>query len=167
MSSPAGKAETVSSSAAAAAEVAKALEGEEGAAEQIGHERSDVAERERLARVRDERIAQRMARRRDQEIARRFVPGPGPTFYSPGMVGTASRWAPTAEQDLDREIDEIARALDERGVTDRDELAALVGARYWGPGRFRAALRETVNEGRAKRASRDTYAPPEPTGSNA
>lgn len=91
----------MSSSAAAAAEVAKALEGEEGAAEQIGHERSDVAERERLARVRDERIAQRMARRRDQEIARRFVPGPGPTFYSPGMVGTASRWAPTAEQDLD------------------------------------------------------------------
>lgn len=52
-------------------------------------------------------------------------------------------------------------------MTDRDELAALVGARYWGPGRFRAALRETVNEGRAKRASRDTYAPPEPTGSNA
>ena len=138
------------------------LEGEEGAAEQIGHERSDVAERERLARVRDERIAQRMARRRDQEIARRFVPGPGPTFYSPGMVGTASRWAPTAEQDLDREIDEIGRALDERGPTDRDELAALVGARYWGPGRFRTALRETVNEGRAKRVARDTYAPPDP-----
>ena len=78
------------------------------------------------------------------------------------MVGTASRWAPTAEQDLDREIDEIARALDEQGPTERDELAALVGARYWGPGRFRAALRETVNEGGAERLSRDTYGPPEP-----
>jgi hypothetical protein len=77
------------------------------------------------------------------------------------MVGTASRWAPTAELDLDREIDEIARALDERGPTNRDELAALVGARYWGPGRFRAALRETVDEGRAKRLSRATYGPTE------
>jgi hypothetical protein len=75
------------------------------------------------------------------------------------MVGTASRWAPTAEQDLDREIAEIARALDERGPTDRDQLAELVGARYWGPGRFRAALDEAVDEGRAQRLSRTTYAP--------
>jgi hypothetical protein len=75
------------------------------------------------------------------------------------MVGTASRWAPTAEQDLDREIAEIARALDERGPTDRDQLAGLVGARYWGPGRFRAALDEAVDEGRAQRLSRNTYAP--------
>jgi hypothetical protein len=75
------------------------------------------------------------------------------------MVGTASRWAPTAEQDLDREIAEIERALDERGPTDRAALAALVGARYWGPGRFRAALIEAVDEGRARRLSRNTYAP--------
>jgi MFS family permease len=46
--------------------------------------------------------------------------------------------------------------------TERDELATLVGARFWGPGRFRAALRETVSEGRARRLSRDIYAPPEP-----
>ena len=75
------------------------------------------------------------------------------------MVGTASRWAPTAEQDLDREIAEIARALDERGPTDRDQLVGLVGAWYWGPGRFRAALDEAVDEGRAQRVSRTTYAP--------
>jgi hypothetical protein len=75
------------------------------------------------------------------------------------MVGTASRWAPTAEQDLDREIAEIGRALDERGPTDRDELAALVGARYWGPGRFRAALGEALDEGVARRLSHNTYAP--------
>jgi MFS family permease len=110
---------------------------------------------------RDERIRRRLARqqRRQREGARRLMPGPGPTLYSPGMIGTASRWAPTAEQDLDREIDEIARALDERGPTSRDELAELVGARYWGPGRFRAALREAVDEGRARRLSRATYAP--------
>jgi hypothetical protein len=75
------------------------------------------------------------------------------------MVGTASRWAPTAEQDLDREIAAIARALDERGPTDREQLAELIGARYWGPGRFRAALGEAVDEGRAHRLSRNTYAP--------
>jgi MFS family permease len=110
---------------------------------------------------RDERIRRRLARqqRRRREGARRLLPGPGPTLYSPGMVGTASRWSPTAEQDLDREIDEIARALDERGPTSREELAELVGARYWGPGRFRAALREAVDEGRARRLSRATYAP--------
>jgi hypothetical protein len=77
------------------------------------------------------------------------------------MVGTAGRWAPNPEEDLDREIDEIARALDEHGPTNRNDLEALVGARYWGPGRFRAALREAVYEGRARRFSRDTYAPPE------
>ncbi|MDX6644584.1 MAG: hypothetical protein QOK40_311, partial [Miltoncostaeaceae bacterium] len=42
----------------------------------------------------------------------------------------------------------------------RRELARLVGARYWGPGRFTAALREAVDEGRARRLSRATFAPP-------
>jgi hypothetical protein len=55
----------------------------------------------------------------------------------------------------------IARALAERGATDREQLAQLVGARYWGPGRFRTALREAVAEGRVQRVSRSTYAPAE------
>jgi hypothetical protein len=120
-----------------------------------------AAERDRDALERDERIRRRLAGRqqRERQGARRLAPGPGSTFYSPGMVGTASRWAPSSEQDLDREIDEIARALDERGATDRDDLAALVGARYWGPGRFGAALDEAVEDGRARRLSRRTYAP--------
>jgi hypothetical protein len=137
------------------------LAAEEGAFEQTERERVEAAERNRAARMRDERIRGRLARRdqREQQGLRRPRPGPGSTLYSPGMVGTASRWAPTAEQDLEREIEEIARALDERGPTTRDELEALVGARYWGPGRFRAALRDAVLEGRARRLSRDTYAP--------
>jgi hypothetical protein len=44
-------------------------------------------------------------------------------------------------------VDRIGRAVDEHGVTDRDELARLVGARYWGPGRFSTALREAAAEG--------------------
>jgi len=85
--------------------------------------------RERNARERDQRIRERLARqnRREREGPRRFRPGPGTTFCSPGMVGTASRWAPTAEQDLDHEIDVIARALDEHGPTERGVLADLVG----------------------------------------
>jgi hypothetical protein len=132
------------------------LETEVGAIEQ-------AAERGHLAHERDERIRARLAQQslRDRTGLRRFLPGPGSAFYSPGMMGTASRWAPTAEQDLDREIDVIARALDQHGATDRDELAALVGARYWGPGRFRTALRETVDEGRARRLSRTTFGPPD------
>jgi MFS family permease len=63
----------------------------------------------------DARPARRQRRRR--EGARRLLPGPGPTLYSPGMVGTASRWAAAAEQDLDREIDAIARAR--RARTDQ------------------------------------------------
>jgi hypothetical protein len=64
-------------------------------------------------------------------------------------------------QDLDREVAAISQALDEHGATDRQELARLVGARYWGPGRFRAALREAVQDGSARRVSRSTFSPPE------
>jgi hypothetical protein len=55
-------------------------------------------------------------------------------------------------------VDMIARALDEGGATSRDDVEALVVARYWGPGRFRAALREAVLEG-APAASRDAHRP--------
>jgi MFS family permease len=136
---------------------AQALEAEEGAVELSAHDARDSA-----ARARDDRIRARLARRalREERGLRRLRPGPGSTLYSPGMAGTAGRWAPTAEQDLDREIGEVARALEERGPTNRDDLETLVGARYWGPGRFRAALREAVFEGRARRLSRDTFAPP-------
>jgi hypothetical protein len=38
------------------------------------------------------------------------------------------------------EIDRIVRALDEHGPLDRDALSDAVRSRYWGPGRFVAAL---------------------------
>lgn len=126
----------------------------------VGQTRRDEAdERDRCARERDERIRERLARQQRHERMglRRFLPGPGRTLYSPGMVGTASRWAPTAEEDLDREIDAIARALAERSPITSDALREVVGARYWGPGRFRQALNEAVEEGRARRLSRTTY----------
>jgi hypothetical protein len=93
---------------------------------------------------------------------RRFRPGPGRTGYSPFPVLTSTA---DSESDLDREIAAITRALQENGQMSREELARLVGARYWGPGRFRAALREAVSEGGARRISRGVYAPNETVGS--
>jgi hypothetical protein len=49
--------------------------------------------------------------------------------------------------------------LDEHGTTERGELPRLVGARYWGPGVFSAALREAIAAGGVRRLSRTTFAP--------
>jgi MFS family permease len=80
-------------------------------------------------------------------------------YYSPGMVGSAgaTRVAPAAVRG--REIDAIAAALDENGPMRMPDLARAVGARRWGPGRFRDAVREALREGRAVRASRSTVGP--------
>jgi MFS family permease len=115
---------------------------------------------------RQERIRQRNLHDHDREGhgVNRLRPGPGPgdLFYSPGMIGTAgtaNRLAAAARERLDHEVDVIARALQERGPLERDELKRIVGGRYWGPGRFRAALRQAVQEGVARHRSRTIYAP--------
>jgi hypothetical protein len=118
---------------------------------------------------REERIRQRRARSLDHDKAglQRFRFGTGDSFYSPGMVGTAStsgRLAAKAREDLDREIELVARALEEHGPLELEELKRLVGGRYWGPGRFRAALRAATEEGKAVRQSRTIYGPPIPDG---
>jgi hypothetical protein len=141
--------------------VAKPLTAEEAEAAQSGVEHLAAPG---TGAERAERIHERAARRRERERsgARRFRPGPGTAFYSPGMLGTAgttSRYAAIGEEDLDREIEALGRELDARGPTDRDDLAERVGARYWGPGRFRTALDEAVAEGRATHPSRSSYGP--------
>lgn len=85
-------------------------------------------------------------------------PGPGAAIHAPATGGAlGAREDPGT--DLDREIEIIAAAVADRGTIDRDELARLVGARYWGPGRFRGALRETVEEGRIRRDGARSFAP--------
>jgi MFS family permease len=85
----------------------------------------------------------------------RFRPGPGPLSSARAM----SVAGPSPQVPLDNEVEVIARALDEHGSADRRELRRRVGARYWGPGRFQAALREAVATGRAKRLPRGQFAP--------
>jgi MFS family permease len=84
-----------------------------------------------------------------------FRPGPG-TLGSARAMTVAG---PHPEVPLDREVAMIDGALRERGSADRRELRRRVGARYWGPGRFSAALRLAVAEGRARRLPRGQFAP--------
>jgi MFS family permease len=103
----------------------------------------------------DRRHRAREARRsRGAYGPRRFRLGPGSTFYSPGMIGTAysSRRAP--EQVLDREVDAIANALEHDGPADRRTLSRRVRAHRWGPGRFPGALNEAMAEGVVRRRGR-------------
>ena len=80
---------------------------------------------------------------------------PGRAHSSPGMAVSA----PVAPGSFDREIAALERAIAEHGPTERRELARLVGARFWGPGRFGAALHAAVRAGKVQRVSRTRYGP--------
>ena len=130
------------------------------AAEDVQLRQARAAERERHHQELEERVRARLARRqaRDRQGLRRFRPGPPRRAVPAWMASSPPNDTP--DIDLDREIEAISRALDEHGPTDRRDLARLVGARYWGPGRFRAALREALEEGRARQLCRSTVGPP-------
>ena len=89
-----------------------------------------------------------------RERRRRYRLGPGQTSSSPGMFVSA----PT-KVEFEREVSAIERVLAGREPTERRELALLVGARFWGPGRFSAALHEAVESGRARRVARNRFGP--------
>jgi MFS family permease len=137
------------------AEPLSAAEAEPGGREELAAEdmgRDEDGKR----RAAQERIRARIERRQQRERSglRRYRPGPGgfPTARVPADA------VPVAEV-LDNEILAIQRALDEHGPTERQQLADLVGARYWGPGVFRETLREAIDDGDIRRTSRSTYAP--------
>jgi hypothetical protein len=139
------------------------VRGEREQTEETEAQRAEAAERRRRADELEARIRDRVMRRESRERAglRRLRPGPGSRLHAGRSGGLEPRSRTGAEEALDREIDVLARALDEHGPTDRQDLAQLVGARYWGPGRFSDALRAAVDEGRARRLSRRSYGPPE------
>jgi hypothetical protein len=57
-----------------------------------------------------------------------------------------------------REVEAIVAALAGEGSLDRPQLARLVHAGQWGPGRFTPALRQAVALGKVHRTSRGRYA---------
>jgi MFS family permease len=144
-------------------EVARPLTAEE--AEGYAPERPQrTPDQERLASEREARVGERAGRHREHERAglRRFRPGPGAQFYSPGMAGTAgaaSRHAAVSDLERDREIEAVSAVLEEHGTCEPATLSRLVDGRSWGPGRFRASLRDAVDEGRVRRLDGNSYGP--------
>lgn len=124
-----------------------------------------VAESQRDA---DQTLRERVGERRARERSgmRRYRPGPGQAsrYHSPGMLGTAgdaTHHAEVSDRELDREAEAITRALADHGQITRRELEQILQSRDWGPGRYRAAVRAAVAEGRADRSGRrGGYGPP-------
>lgn len=108
--------------------------------------------------ARNARIAQRAQRHSTEQAGRRrYRPGP------PAGWNAAWREAPapgTPETALDHEIETIARAVHEHEPMTVRELYRAVGARYWGPGEFRKAMREALAENRITRRGRGRLGPP-------
>jgi MFS family permease len=116
-----------------------------------------VSDEEAEAARRAEEIARRHRERAARERAglRRLRPGPGSASFSP-FIGQPPPFSDPGW--VDEEIEIITRALAEHGQLSREELGQRIGARYWGPGRYRGALREAVAEGAARRVGRNLYA---------
>ena len=110
----------------------------------------------------DQRAARELTEKRHRERAerertgrRRYRLGPGAASYSPffpSSVAQRPEW-------IDAEVDRIARVVGSEGEIETRALAREVKAERWGPGRFRAALREAIAEGLVVRAGRNRVAP--------
>jgi hypothetical protein len=78
-------------------------------------------------------------------------------------------WAPTTSRSeydedemdywLNREVALIENLLKEKGELSRDEIGSTLGCKYWGPTRFRGALKEAVERGAIRKAGRGRFAP--------
>jgi hypothetical protein len=78
-------------------------------------------------------------------------------------------WAPNVaystadEEELEfwtnRETSLIENLLKDRDEMDRSAIGEALGCRYWGPMRFRQALKEGVNRGAFRKVGRNRYAP--------
>lgn len=90
------------------------------------------------------------------------VPAPAPRavrpprpLWSPSMSASAY---PAEDPFLETEVAQLVRVLEAGGPLQRHRLALTVGARFWGPGRFRRALHAAVLGGEVRRVGRSTYA---------
>jgi MFS family permease len=113
------------------------------------------AEQRSLEDIAEPLTAEDAGKARPAAPRRRYRPGPAASGgYSPGMPVSER----IGRRQLEREVDRIVRTLEEQGPLDRAELARAVGARFWGPGRFRDALREALASGRVRRLDRRRFA---------
>jgi hypothetical protein len=80
-----------------------------------------------------------------------IAPFPGPAGSVPDEE--ENRWWE------DREVSLIKTLLEEEGELPRKEIGERLGCKYWGPMRFRSALKAGVERGAFRRTSRGRYAP--------
>jgi hypothetical protein len=59
---------------------------------------------------------------------------------------------------LEREIMLIQNLLKEEGEKSKDEIGNKLGCKYWGPMRFRNALKEGVKRGAFRKSGGNRYA---------
>jgi hypothetical protein len=59
---------------------------------------------------------------------------------------------------LDRELSLIKNLLEDKGELTKDEIGDALGCKYWGPLRFRNALKEGVKRGVFRKQGRNRYA---------
>jgi len=78
--------------------------------------------------------------------------------YTP-FPSASSRDADENDWWLSRELSLIKNLLEDRGELSRDEIGETLGCKYWGPMRFRNALKEGVKRGEFRRVARGRYAP--------
>jgi hypothetical protein len=60
---------------------------------------------------------------------------------------------------LRRELSLIQNLLAEEGELSKDEIGKRLGCKYWGPLRFRSALKEGVKRGAFRKTGHNRYAP--------
>ena len=60
---------------------------------------------------------------------------------------------------LRREISLIQNLLENEGELPRKEIGDRLGCKYWGPMRFRAALKQGVERGAFRKTGHNRYAP--------
>ncbi|OBK81962.1 sugar transporter [Mycobacterium sp. 1164985.4] len=122
-----------------------------------GQPTDEPSDRDQERAARQTRIAERTERERAASRTRRYRPGPPAGWYG------AWREPPTPgmpESALDHEVETIARAVSEHEPMSVRELHRAVGARYWGPGEFRKAMRVALAENRIARHSRGRVGTP-------
>jgi hypothetical protein len=84
--------------------------------------------------------------------------GPSIAGWAPG-VARSEYDADEMEFWTNREISLIENLLRERGELDKDTIGETLGCKYWGPMRFRSALKEGVERGAFRKVGRNRYAP--------
>jgi hypothetical protein len=78
--------------------------------------------------------------------------------YTP-FPGASTQDADENEWWLSRELSLIGNLLKEEGEMSKSDIGETLGCKYWGPLRFRRALKEGVERGAFRKTGHNRYAP--------